>query len=420
MKKKLFLIPVSLMMLASCGNDEPVQKADENKDAEPIVAENNWELSKELNLTSDEKTVLANFNDFNYNLVEQFARQSPDGFSISPISIAMYLGMVANATDGEARDEIIETLNVTDLGSLNSLNNKLMHYLPADGNGALLDINNRLWLADRYSAPQQTADNLLNNFNAAIEYVDFGTSTTVPKINRWISDRTHGLIKSILDGDWQEYISTSALIANTVYFKGEWALKFIKAETGKATFHTTKGDVSVDMMHQTVATDYYNNDKMQVVTLSYKGGLNTIELYLPAEGVSVNEMLGSLDGEAQSKVRSESRPYYVDLSLPKFESAYGTDMTYLLNNLGVKALLNMSPLGINELQTLTTLHKTSIRVDEDGTELAAVTGGYAMSTGEEPERNTVKVTYDRPFFYIVRNNVANVVLMAGMVTNPLR
>ncbi len=76
MKKSLFLIPVSMLMLASCSNDEPVQNVDNNENNENngiTMTEDDWELSKELSLTSDEKAILSNFDEFNHNLISQFA-----------------------------------------------------------------------------------------------------------------------------------------------------------------------------------------------------------------------------------------------------------------------------------------------------------------------------------------------------------
>ena len=68
------------------------------------------------------------------------------------------------------------------------------------------------------------------------------------------------------------------------------------------------------------------------------------------------------------------------------------------------------------------MHQTSISVDEEGTELAAVTGGFdalaPFPSEDEIETPKVKVDFDRPFMYMVRNRVTGAILMAGVVTNP--
>jgi serpin B len=64
------------------------------------------------------------------------------------------------------------------------------------------------------------------------------------------------------------------------------------------------------------------------------------------------------------------------------------------------------------------LHKTFIRVDEQGTEAAAVTAVMMKVTSMAPQDELV-LTFDRPFFYAILDLEAHIPLFLGVLDNPL-
>ena len=95
-------------------------------------------------------------NDFSYELMKEVALASDNGeFSLSPVSVAIYLVMLANATAGDAHTQILQTLGAEDINTLNSMCEKFMHHLPYDNNGSSVSINNRFWVADSYTIPAE-------------------------------------------------------------------------------------------------------------------------------------------------------------------------------------------------------------------------------------------------------------------------
>ena len=422
----------SILLLAGCSSDEPAtqpEDADKPGVEEPTKPgegeENKWETVRVIYLSQAEKPVMESMNDFGYRLMVEYAKASKDGsFDVSPVSVSTYLSMMANATEGDTHDQILAALGATDMDALNSLNSKLMHYLPCEENGACLEINNRIWLSNKYTAPVALTKTVKEGYNADVESVDFTLPTTVPAINKWVSDKTHGLIPGLLYGEWTDFVDLDQTSANTVYFKGEWDSKFDKKVTDSGLFTAPTGKTEVDMMHKVLETSYSKVDGAQVVIVDYKNYMNCMELYLPAEGTAVSDIVSSLNPELQYKLAAKQRPYEVTLSLPRFKSNLGvSSLDLALQNMGITSLskTNFSPLGINEILPLQVMHQTIISVDEEGTELAAVTGGWSSAPGDfedEIETPKVKVDFDRPFMYIVRNRLTGAILMAGVVTNP--
>lgn len=86
----------------------------------------------------------------------------------------------------------------------------------------------RIWRSSKYSAPETFSKTVKEVYNADVEGVDFSVPTTVSGINKWVSDKTYGLILGLLYETWDKYIDLAQTSANTVYFKGDWANKFDK------------------------------------------------------------------------------------------------------------------------------------------------------------------------------------------------
>ena len=57
-------------------------------------------------------------------------------------------------------------------------------------------------------------------------------------------------------------------------------------------------------------------------------------------------------------------------------------------------------------------------VDEQGTEAAAATGVAGMAGGAAPADPPIRLTIDRPFIFLIRDNATGTVLFAGRILNP--
>lgn len=422
-KASFFQALLCLFIMTACNSEQPVDSVDKPLPEDEVINDDissDWELSSRIELTPNETATADGINQFSYSLMKNAAALSRDGeFCMSPVSASIYLGMIANATDGAARNQILEALGINDIDALNSLCEKMMHYLPCEDNGSSISINNCFWVSDSYSVPEEFVSIIGKTFNAGVKSVDFTESSTVPAINQWVSDKTNGLIPTLLEGDWQNYVYTVMTNANTVYFKGNWESKFKKEDTKQEIFHSPTADVEVSMMHQTLRTAYAGNEKVQIITMSFEGPVNTMELYLPAEGESVMELIEWLTPKMQHKLKSTYELCDVTLSLPSFQTQHTTDLATILDKIGISLLgdADFSPMGLGSLP-LSTIHKTSVKIDEDGAEMAAMTGGWLGAGPETKEPRQISIDFNRPFLYLVRNYHTGAILMAGAVTNP--
>lgn len=376
-----------------------------------------WKLTSSIDLNMEEKQGRDRFNEFGYRLMSEACSISEDGeFCVSPVSVSIYLSMLANACVGECRDQIIDVLGVQDISVANSLSKKLMQYLPCDENGSSLGVYNRFWVTDKNTVPSDFIANVANWFNAGVEYTDFTKKTAVAAINGWVYDSTNGKIPQILERDWREYVDTKMINANTVYFKGDWEEKFQREKTTTEGFHTIDGEVEVEMMHNTLLAAYAENENLQSLLLGFEGNRNRLELYLPSEHTDIRAFLSDSCSMCE-QLDGEYATCEVTLSLPSFSIDSDTQLMTILGNMGVVSLgnANLSPMGLGSLP-LQLIHKTSLKIDEDGAELAAVTAGIGQTANSPEQYRKVELNFNRPFVYIIRNNVTDAILLAGAKT----
>ncbi|MDE6266968.1 MAG: hypothetical protein K2M07_06450 [Muribaculaceae bacterium] len=427
MKKNLIFLPLIVAMMTACSSNDPViDEQPENPVTPeiPVTPDDDddpaWELTQRLDLTENEKAAVSELNLFSYELMREFSKTGEGVYCCSPASISIYMGMLANATGGESRQQILSAMHLSDMETVNTLNAKLMHYLPCEENGAALSINNRFWVADRFNVAPEFTTTLQDVFNGKVKSVDFSNPMTVPTINKWISDKTNGLIPSLLDGDWKDFVNLDMASANTVYFKGNWSNVFKKSNTVKETFYGSRGNKEVEMMHQETVTGYASNDKFTMVTKSFEGYSVDAEFYLPADGINVKDFTLLLTPEMQQSLNNSVKAYEVTLSLPKFEINCNDEdgkLNRIITDMGV----NLSSMDFSSMGLLPgrmeLIHKTALKMYEEGAELAAVTGGYDLSLPFEQKYPEVNVNFNRPFCYIIRHSQTGIILMAGVVSD---
>lgn len=409
MKVVYLVMAATLLMTSSCSSDEPVNPFEESK----------WPVSDEITLSSVDNKNIAALGDFNDKLMAGAAAESTDGsFCVSPLSVSIYLGMIANSAQGDIRSQIVDAIGCTDLESFNSLSSRLLHYLPSEKNGAVTHVANRVWIANQFTAPKAYVNVMSTVFHADVENVDFTNDQTFDNINRWGSDNTEGLIEEIYPkSTWDLLRNSSMLCANTVYFKGQWLDEFDPALTRQETFHGVTGDITTAMMHREGTMFYAADEKAQMLAVDYKGSVNTFEIYLPNAGIDVRQIATEIDNSECTRLRSKSKLCNVSLSMPSFEMGRQLSLNTIFQTMGLKGLsqADLSPMGINVPGPISTQHQSVIKVDEKGTVLGAITSGngYLAAGGE-----TVKMNVDRPFMFVVRNRTTNTILMAGVVTRP--
>ena len=318
---------------------------------------------------------------------------------ISPLSIFQISSLTTNGARGITQLEMIEALRNTDIETLNSINYKI---LEAFKEFKTVEIANAVM--SKFT-PLQEFMKISEKY-----YAPFEKLISANQVNNWCSEKTHGKITKIID---KLDSLTKMILLNAVYFKGKWLIEFKKSSTQKKAFYNLGTEIKqVDTMSQMSKFKYYQDSKMQVVQLPYKDDDMSAIIILPRKNIDINEYITSLNSEENSinELIKKLRNCKVYLELPKFELEFYSSLKGVLGNMGMKkAFSNNAELtGLrkeNDLKVDDVLHKTYLKVDEFGTEAAAVTIVTNKSLWCKPKTEIVyPMKVNRPFLFLLRSS----------------
>lgn len=344
-------------------------------------------------------------------------------YMVSPLSIKMALAMLANGAEGETQEEILTACGINDLEGFNAnVRTMLDKYSKTD----LLNLNiaNSIWINT-----SKTSQKFSKSYQEKLEAFYNGTSGEVTDenalevINGWVNEKTNQKIPEIL----QDSEFWSCLV-NAIYFRAVWSHEFNEAATAKAEFTNRDGTKhQIDFMNRTDYMNYYEGDGLQAVELPYQNRIDRFSedgQYLDTEhfddlDISMYLLMGNAKVMDAEKLLSEKEfsSRYVALRMPKFEIAYQTQLKDPLNALGISKAFQLesaefTPMfDYGNMAVTDAVHKAYIKVDEKGTEAAAVTMIGMAGSGLPPE--PVIFCADKPFTFVIRDNISEEILFIG-------
>lgn len=382
------------------------------------------ELPRDLTVT--EMQIIEADQSFSYELFRNTVDfDDEENIMISPLSVSMALSMTLNGAEGETFDAMRKTLKMSglDLDEINDGYKSLIKLLVELDPEVTLKVANSIWHDDEFLVKQEFLDRLIEVFGASIEDMDFKDPASVNRINDWVNTNTEGLIEKIIDEIPDDMVM---YLINAIYFKGNWLYKFDEKDTRIDDFYLENGEKKeVDMMIQSDRFATYFSEQVHMIELPYGDSLFSMTVLMPAdERQPLDQFISeSVTSENLNRWRSDLRTplQKIPVQLPKFEMKYEIKYNDILKAMGMEiafdaysadfsGIADMSPqnLFISEVK-----HKTFIRVDEKGTEAAAVT-----SVGMMPTSMPQSMIVNRPFVFIIHERESGTNLFMGKVMNP--
>jgi serpin B len=375
-----------------------------------------------IEITDLEKSVTARGNTFALEIFPALnALQENENILISPFSISTALSMTYNGARGETQSAMAEVLDFSDMSvdAVNRAYKNLTDYLIGADNKVTLAIANSIWADENFCVDSAFTAVNRDYYNAESNTLDFGDPASVTTINRWVSDKTHEKIESII-----EDIPPDAVmyLINALYFKAAWTWEFDPDMTTEWPFYRYDGGTeTAHMMWQIAEFYYYQNHELQIVDLPYGDEKYSMTLILPASGTDINDFIAAITqskwGSWMDSLSAEKTP--VEVRLPRFTFEYEETLNDVLIALGMGPAFayNADFTGINSrggLYISKVLHKTFIEVNEEGTEAAAVT---AVEMDRTSTPNYPRFIANRPFLFAIREKESGTIFFMGKVLN---
>lgn len=378
--------------------------------------------SDSLTMSDYSDDYLLSYQNFSLDLFKRLVNGETNTI-ISPTSVYLALSMVSAGADSQTKKEFEELLGSGKIGldEVNE-NNLLLHNSLKNNSGdTKLNIANSIWFDESSNVNDKFLQSNSKYYESDIYATDLRAPGAVDLINSWADEKTEHLIPEIVSEISGE---TYMLLINTIYFNAKWSSPFNKENTQKANFTAgNSANVKTDFMNASKVYRYKKYDNYEAILLPYNDNRYQLVAALPNEGLSIEKFIDSLDPSFFEEVRYKKMDEVnVNLSIPKFESVFDVKLKESIMDMGLLDAFSESadfsgiannepPLLINDV-----IHKSYIRVDEDGTEAAAATSVEAYATSLP--LNPVNLTFDRPFFYAVIDTETKLPLFMGVLNNP--
>ena len=317
---------------------------------------------------------------------------------ISPLSIFQAISLVTNGANGETQKELLKLLDNKGMEEINMINSKILEKIKENSSLEMANaIMSRL-------APLNQFTNLAR-INYESEILPLKNAN---QVNKWCEKKTHGRISKIIEEiDPMTYM----LVLNAIYFKGEWRIQFENELTKKQTFYNlNKDEKKIDTMEITKHFNYFEDTNLQAIELEFRKESISALIILPNKKLSINEFVEILDKDNSYFYSIIDNLEYkeINLRLPKFELDYNKSLKEVFKTMGINLpfennadfskIRTQNDIYINDI-----IHKTYLKVNEQGTEAAAVTKVEMMFKSAFKEEKTIEMFVNRPFLFILRN-----------------
>lgn len=368
-------------------------------------------------LTKTETEMVYGSNQFGYDMIKWLVEDSNgDSFVFSPLSVTLVLGMLEEGADGETAEEISRALGFGDKGrdEVNSFCRNMI-VMADHSQDATVKFANAIMLNKGRTMNDGYLKAVTEYYDAKCVSLDFSQKESLDIINEWASEKTDGLIPTLLD---EIDPSAFAYLMDALYFKAAWSTPFSMSENGVKFSREDGTNSTVEMMYSTGYYYYSHSDAVQMLTLLYDNGSYRMDVLLPKEGKTVTDAIRILGTDNFNTLTSNSDLQNVRVSFPSFSTANHIDLKRVLGSLGIEKAFsggNYSRLSQDNVNFNFVFQKAKISVDKKGTEAAAITvvGGDTAADPTIVVPEPIVFSADRPFVYQITERTTGAVLFLG-------
>lgn len=343
----------------------------------------------------------------------------------SPVNGYIALAMLAEVTEGQSRQQLLDALGEPDLQTLRGHVSAVWESVYTDDGHEISAPATSLWLNEGLGYDQSTMDALAYHHYATVYQADLSSRRAEKALQAWLSNNTGGLLKR--NASTASFPEEAVLtLASTVYLQAKWNDEFNPLKNSSGIFHAPGGTMNVTFMNKKLyQTYYYWGDSYGAVSLGLKNGTRMWFL-LPDPDKTVDDVLREgqfWEDLTVSHLEEDGKKYMkVNLSVPKFDISSSADLQQMLRELGITDIFdehraNFSSITADAPVTVTAVNQAArIIVDEQGVKAASyieIPGAGAAAPPEE----IIDFILDRPFLFVLADD-SGIPLFAGVVNEP--
>ena len=377
-------------------------------------------------VTLPEVTDYTMIGDLGAGLMQYAAAQEAENPVLSPLSAYLCLAMLMPGANENTKAEFEKILGA-DWDYVSALAADIAAQLEKTGGSTKLDLANSIWTDDDKAViEEEWLKTVKAYFGPDIYSADLPSDGALKAINKWVNDKTNGMIPKLHDDNYDK--DTIMVLLNALYMKAEWAHKFEGNYTNDREFTKADGStVTVPFMNMFEAYEsYIKTEDAEGIMLPYDDGRLAFIALKPGSGDARGYASSLTGAKLKELIAAAKADTFVTVNMPKFSTGYSVYLTDALKAMGMTdafdpflADLSGAGRGIDgPLYISYVFQKVKVDVNEEGTEAAAVTEIATAEGCALPADEPIVLTFDKPFVYAIVDTETGVPLFAGVMENP--
>lgn len=364
--------------------------------------------------------------DLGAGLMQYAAAQEAENPVLSPLSAYLCLAMLMPGANENTKAEFEKILGA-DWDYVSALAADIAAQLEKTGGSTKLDLANSIWTDDDKAViEEEWLKTVKAYFGPDIYSADLPSDGALKAINKWVNDKTNGMIPKLHDENYDK--DTIMVLLNALYMKADWAHKFEGQDTYDREFTKADGStVTVPFMNMFEAYEsYIKTEDAEGIMLPYDDGRLAFIALKPDDGDARKYAAGFTGAKLKEALAAAKADTFVTVNMPKFDTEYSVYLTDALKAMGMTdafdpdlADLSGAGRGVDgPLYISYVFQKVKVDVNEEGTEAAAVTEIATAERCALPVDEPIVLTFDKPFVYAIVDTETGVPLFAGVMENP--
>ena len=377
-------------------------------------------------VTLPEVTDYTMIGDLGAGLMQYAAAQEAENPVLSPLSAYLCLAMLMPGANENTKAEFEKILGA-DWDYVSALAADIAAQLEKTGGSTKLDLANSIWTDDDKAViEEEWLKTVKAYFGPDIYSADLPSNEALKAINKWVNDKTNGMIPKLHDDNYDK--DTIMVLLNALYMKADWAHKFEGQDTYDREFTKADGStVTVPFMNMFEAYEsYIKTEDAEGIMLPYDDGRLAFIALKPDDGDARKYAAGLTGEKLKEAIAAAKADTFVTVNMPKFDTEYSVYLTDALKAMGMTdafdpdlADLSGAGRGVDgPLYISYVFQKVKVDVNEEGTEAAAVTEIATAEGCALPADEPIVLTFDKPFVYAIVDTETGVPLFAGVMENP--
>jgi len=378
----------------------------------------------------DDDALVEASNAFAVDLWNRVRRQEGN-LAVSPASISVALSMTWAGARGETADEMAQVLHLERPNRIHEAAATLLHHWNnPDRSEYELRVVNRLFGEQSYDFKEEYLELVRRRYGAPVERLDFRNAPepSRARINTWVETQTAERIRNLLPPGAVNDL-TRLILTNAIYFLGKWVNPFHEDSTRDAVFRTPGHKVQIPMMHQTGDFLYCGTGDLKILELPYRGGDFAMTVLLPSAVDGLKALEKQISTKVLDRWLADLREQPVQVAFPKFtiDPTESMCLASILAEMGMRRAFDRNaadftgigdpPNAQDRLFINDVIHKPFVKVDEAGTEAAALTA-MVMQILSLRSPKPKEFRADHPFLFLIRDVRSRMILFIGRVTDP--